>query len=707
MQTPAALSHSIRTRMAFRGVLLSPSLRIALLLSAVSGTARAESIARTWSEEILAAIRLDRPNPPVHARNLFHLATVMYDGWSAYDTVAVGYIQHERATAADVDAARRETISYAAYRLLKSRYANSASFQITQPLLDQHFLALGYDKDNTSTVGNTPAALGNRIAANVMAWSLADGCNQAGGYSDPFYFNSQPPMIVLFEGSPVGGIPAGTNPNLWQPLALDKAVDQNGFPIPGLVQTYVGVTWLNTAPFSLQRTDSTKPWIDPGPPSYLGTATDASYKANALSVLRDSSRLNDPTIIDISPGDGGVGNIRGVGNNPLGTDDGHGRPLNPVTGLPYAPNPVKRGDFARVLAEFWADGPQSETPPGHWHVLANQMADNPLTVKKIGGTGPVVSDLEWDVKTYLTLAGATHNAACACWSIKRYYQGVRPITMIRYMASKGQSSNPALPSYHVQGLPLEAGVVELITDVTAAAGGRHEGVGNAGEIAVYSWPGEPADRATQTSPVRWMKGVNWLPYQRKNFNTPAFPGYTSGHSTFSRAAAEALAAITGTPYFPGGLGTFTANAQTYLVFERGPTETTTLQWATYYDAADQSGQSRRWGGIHPPEDDYAARIIGSQVGISSWQEAQKYWTGSVLNERSIATIKAQSGSQATVSWTCVRGMYYKLQESTDFKTWTDTTENMAAYGTNQELTVPITAEAPRKFYRVKGPTTVP
>lgn len=28
----------------------------------------------------------------------------------------------------------------------------------------------------------------------------------------------------------------------------------------------------------------------------------------------------------------------------------------------------------------------------------------------------------------------------------------------------------------------------------------------------------------------------------------------------------------------------------YLEFERGPSETVTLQWATYYDAADQAGR---------------------------------------------------------------------------------------------------------------------
>ena len=50
-----------------------------------------------------------------------------------------------------------------------------------------------------------------------------------------------------------------------------------------------------------------------------------------------------------------------------------------------------------------------------------------LTVKRIGGTGPVVDDLEWDVKVYFALNAALHDAACAAWSIKRYYDGWRPI----------------------------------------------------------------------------------------------------------------------------------------------------------------------------------------------------------------------------------------------------------------------------------------
>ncbi len=56
-------------------------------------------MARVWSEEILAVIRIDRPNPPVHARNLFHVAAGMYDAWAPCDGAAVGYVHHERAVA--------------------------------------------------------------------------------------------------------------------------------------------------------------------------------------------------------------------------------------------------------------------------------------------------------------------------------------------------------------------------------------------------------------------------------------------------------------------------------------------------------------------------------------------------------------------------------------------------------------------------------
>jgi hypothetical protein len=656
------------------------SLTVATTTLAGGWDLRADSIARTWNEEILAAIRLDRPNPPVHARNLFHLAVAMYDCWAAYDATAIGCLHHERATAENVDLARREAISYAAYTVLKSRYAGSLNAEVTLLEFDDRMAALGYDVGVTTTVGSTPAALGNRIAQFILTtWGLGDGSNQQNGYADvDGYANPQPPLNVLTAtGVILGGIPAGTDPNRWQPLSLGVAFDQGGNPLPAGTQTYVGVAWLHPEPFSLSRSDATRPWIDPGGPSKLGEAGDLAYKQGVLEVLRFSSQLNDPEVVELSPG------LGGMGNNALGADDGLGRALNPVTGLPYASNTATRGDFVRVLAEFWADGPNSETPPGHWHVLANKVSDDPRTIKRIGGAGPVVDDLEWDVKLYFALSGATHDAACAAWSLKRFYEGVRPITMIRYMGSKGQSSDPAGPSYHPEGLLLEPGVVEVITAESSAPGQRHEGMGFVGEIAVKSWPGEPAVPASQVSAVRWMRAVDWIPYQRKTFNTPAFPGYVSGHSTFSRAAAELLAAFTGTSYFPGGLGTFTATAGTYLVFEDGPAADVVLQWATYFDAADQAGQSRRWGGIHVVEDDFIGRRIGAQCGRSAWALAQKYWDGRILDDEIIPSLVAEPLGDATLAWRTERGLYFRVwtSENLDAEEWVESMAPTQARGT--------------------------
>src|SRR6058998_1488848 len=80
------------------------------------------SVARQWDEELLDAIRIDIPKPPVHARNLFHLSVAMWDAWAAYSPTAVGYLVREKHRAADVEAARDEAISFAAYRLLKYRF---------------------------------------------------------------------------------------------------------------------------------------------------------------------------------------------------------------------------------------------------------------------------------------------------------------------------------------------------------------------------------------------------------------------------------------------------------------------------------------------------------------------------------------------------------------------------------------------------------
>ena len=120
---------------------------------------------------------------------------------------------------------------------------------------------------------------------------------------------------------------------------------------------------------------------------------------------------------------------------------GTGYTTNPRTGLPYVSQTVLRGDFARVLAEFWADGPKSETPPGHWFTIMNYVYDQYGFARKWAGANASLDRLEWDVKSYLVLGGAVHDAAISAWGIKGYYDGVRPVSAIRYMATKGQSSS--------------------------------------------------------------------------------------------------------------------------------------------------------------------------------------------------------------------------------------------------------------------------
>jgi len=574
------------------------------------------SVARRWDEALLDAIRRALPNPPVHARNLFHTSVAMWDAWAAYDPTASGYVVKEKLTASDPTAARNEAMSYAAYRLLSSRFIKAVGADESLSEFADVMDGQCYPLDVTTTDGNTPAALGNRIAAAVIAYGMTDGSNQAGGYASPDYKPVNPPLVVNKSGTTM------TDPNRWQPLQIEKMISQNGIPVVNGVQQAVGPHWGHVTSFALPDGGTAGAPIDPGPPPRLGDlATDQTFKDQAVQVIRLSSLL-DPTpgtTIDVSPA--------ARGNNPLGTNDGQGRPVNPTTGQPYAPDVVNEGDFARVMAEFWADGPKSETPPGHWNALANLASDKLDPDLRIGGTGPTVDRLQWDTKMYFALNGAVHDAAIAAWGLKGDYDGTRPISMIRYMGGKGQSSAPAAPSYDQEGLPLVPGLIEVITKQTTLPGQRHADLaGHEGQIAIKAWGGNPADPKTQIGGVKWILATDWIPYQLPTFVTPAFQGYVSGHSTFSRAAAEVLTGFTGSEYFPGGLDGYTIKAGS-LKFEAGPTTDIRLEWATYYDAADQAGQSRLYGGIHVEVDDLTGRKIGSQCGTAAWAMAQRYYAG--------------------------------------------------------------------------------
>lgn len=572
------------------------------------------SVANVWDEALLSAIRRDVPAPTVHSRNLFHLSAAMWDAWAAYDPEATGYLVTEKHEADDVQAARETAISYAAYRILLHRYSLASGVQETFDELTATMRGLCFRVDLVDTEGDSPAALGNRIAEKVIAFGRDDGSLEQRRYVDTDYKPVNDPLIVASDGV------AMRDPNRWQPLALAQLVAQNGLAIPGSVQRFVGPHWGHVKAFALPESADGTP-IDPGPPPKLGDTTDAAFKQAAIEVIRLSSELDpdDGAVVDISPGHSG--------NNMLGTNDGDGHETNPATSEPYAPNKVARADFARVLTEFWADGPASETPPGHWNTIANSISYSTGFERRIGGDGPVLDPLEWDVKLYLALNGAVHDAAIAAWGVKGYYDSVRPISMIRYMGAKGQSSDPKAPAYDPSGLPLVPGLVEVITRESSARSQRHERLDDhVGEIAIHAWLGSPEDPETGRLGVGWMRAVDWVPYQQPTFVSPAFAGYVSGHSTFSRAAAEVMTAFTGSEFFPGGISEWTVPSGE-LTNEEGPTEDVTLQWASYYDAADQAGSSRLYGGIHIAADDFAGRRMGSQCGKQAWELAVRYFDG--------------------------------------------------------------------------------
>ena len=573
------------------------------------------SVARRWDEALLDAIRRALPNPPVHARNLYHLSAAMWDAWATYDPSADGVFFTEKHTASDTAAARNEAISYAAYRLLSSRYLKAVGGADSLSEFDDVMDSLCYPLTVTATKGDSPAAIGNQIAKTVMAATLNDGSNQANGYAAPDYAPVNPPLVVAKSGTTM------LDPNRWQPLQLAHMISQNGIPIENGVQQAIAPHWGHVTSFALPAAGKDGVPIDPGPPPQLGTATDQAYKDAAVEVIRYSSELDPASeaTIDISPA--------AFGGNDLGTNDGHGHAVNPATGQPYPAEVVKLGDFARALTEFWADGPRSETPPGHWNVIANAVSDELDPNLRIGGSGARIDRLQWDVKLYLALNGAVHDAAIAAWGLKGHYDSVRPISMIRYMGGLGQSSEPGGPSYDPEGLPLVPNLIEVVSSATTAPGGRHAALaGHEGEIAIRAWQGNPADPKTGTGGVGWILAVNWVPYQVPTFVTPSFSGYVSGHSTFSRAAAEVLTGFTGDEYFPGG-SSFWTTPKGGLKVEAGPTQDVSLEWATYYDAADQAGISRLFGGIHISADDFTGRRIGSQCGKEAWALALKYYDG--------------------------------------------------------------------------------
>ena len=223
-------------------------------------------------------------------------------------------------------------------------------------------------------------------------------------------------------------------------------------------------------------------------------------------------------------------------------------------------------DRTKVVAEYWADGPQSELPPGHWNLFSQWVSRRWR------------QSIDADAKMFLGLNGAMLDASISAWSLKYRYDFARPVSAI-----------PAL---------------------------------RAGQM-IRAWAGP--GQGTQL-----IRGEDWIPYQPLTFPTPPFPAYTSGHSTFSGAASAFMkdfGAVMGRDGDVFG-ATVTVKAGSSRV-EPGitPSQDVVLGWPSFVAAADEAGISRRYGGIHWSIDDIPARDNGKKIGESAFSIAKKLWEG--------------------------------------------------------------------------------
>ncbi|MDG1780543.1 MAG: hypothetical protein P8H59_06315, partial [Flavobacteriales bacterium] len=349
----------------------------------------AQSVAREWNDVILEGIRNDFARPTVHARNLWHSSIIMYDAWAAYDQSADTYLLGKKvgsfncpfdgvAIPEDVQAAQEEAMSYAVYRLILFRFQNSPLAGETFFYANELMGDLGYDPSITSTdyLDGTPAHLGNYLAEQILAFGAQDGSNEQQDFGNLVYEPVNEPLDMGETGNPLM-----TDPNRWQQLTVAGAIDQSGNEVPSTLD-FLSPEWGDVVPFAMDEEDQTilqrdginwRVYHDPGTPPLLeeglGEGLESQWKWGHIlvSIWQSHHDINDGVMIDISPAS--------LGNNPAlpedfedfdqfynfyeGGDQSQGYDVNPSTGEAYEPQLVNRADYARVLAEFWADGPDS------------------------------------------------------------------------------------------------------------------------------------------------------------------------------------------------------------------------------------------------------------------------------------------------------------------------------------------------------------
>ncbi len=284
--------------------------------------------------------------------------------------------------------------------------------------------------------------------------------------------------------------------------------------VNGKVQKYTTPHWGTVTPFALTSGSQFRP----GGPATDYTNPNGAYKTQADTIVQYSAQLNDTT---------------------------------------------------KTIADYWANGPRSETPPGHWELFTQFISAQYISAKNKHA-------LADDVMLFFAMSNAVFDAGIACWECKRYYNSVRPVTAVRYL----YASQP-----------------------------------------LVCWGG--AGKGTITMP----DGANFLPYQESFVVTPPFPEYVSGHSTFSAASAYILQQVTQTDAFGNSYTALPGSSQIEPNF--APTQSVTLSWPTFSAAAAEAGISRQYGGIHFNQGDQDGRVLGKNVATQVGAKALAYINGTV------------------------------------------------------------------------------
>ncbi len=109
-------------------------------------------------------------------------------------------------------------------------------------------------------------------------------------------------------------------------------------------------------------------------------------------------------------------------------------------------------DEQRRIADYWADGAGTVTPPGHWNAIAADL---------VRGAGWSTLRAAW---LFAALNTAQADAFIACWDAKYAYWSLRPVTAIRRLIDPGWLSyivTPPFPSY-VSGHSTTSGAASTV-----------------------------------------------------------------------------------------------------------------------------------------------------------------------------------------------------------------------------------------------------